>query len=130
MKYDPETHITHPELAALMGVKPSKLQAMVRHREGPRSTVLTVNGESRSCYVRANALRWAESLMDPKPASRGERVPPPAIRPLHAQGVYRPSQQMSINQARAAELYPHRLYTPVGIGNGIEHSRATSGRFE
>src|SRR5690606_570473 len=122
--------IAHSELAALLGVTLHKLRAMVRHQEGPRSTVLTVNGESRSCYVRADALQWAESLTNPKPASRGQRVPAPAIRPLHAQGVYRPSVQMSINQARAAELYPHRLYTPQGVGNGIDYGRATSGRFE
>lgn len=122
MKYDPEIHILHSELAALMGVTLHKLRAMVRHQDGPQSTVLTVNGESRSCYVRSKAIKWAESLMNPKQAIRGQRVPPPAIRPLHAQGVYRPSVQMSINQARAAQVYPHRLMTANGIGNDTQHN--------
>lgn len=45
---------------------------------------------------------------------------PAQAKPLHKQGTYRPSAQMSINQQRAAELYPHRLITPAGIGNGAE----------
>ena len=44
-------------------------------------------------------------------------VPPAKPVPLHKQGKYKPSAQMSINQQRAAELYPHRLITPTGTGN-------------
>lgn len=48
-------------------------------------------------------------------------APAAAPKLLAAHGVYRPNAQMSINQQRAAELYPHRLITPEGVGNGIEY---------
>lgn len=50
-------------------------------------------------------------------------VPPAQAKPLHKQGTYKPSPQMSINQQRAAELYPHRLITPDGVGNGIDQGQ-------
>lgn len=41
---------------------------------------------------------------------------------LAKQGAYKPSAQMRINQQRAAEVCPHSLYTPVGLGNNKEFS--------
>lgn len=49
-------------------------------------------------------------------------TPPAKARPLAKQGTYKPSAQMSINQQRAAEVYPHRLITPTGTGNYREFS--------
>lgn len=33
---------------------------------------------------------------------------------------YRTPLQLRLNQERAAKLYPHRLITPKGVGNGLE----------
>lgn len=33
---------------------------------------------------------------------------------------YRTPPQLRLNQERAAKLYPHRLITPKGVGNGTE----------
>lgn len=50
-------------------------------------------------------------------------TPPAQPRPLSKQGRYKTSAQMRINQQRAAEVYPHRLITPNGIGNGIDQGQ-------
>lgn len=56
---------------------------------------------------------------------------PAQAKPLHKQGIYNIKErqpqlsvnQLSVNQQRAAELYPHRLITPAGVGNGIDQGQ-------
>lgn len=42
-------------------------------------------------------------------------------KPTTKQREYRPSPQMQVNLQRAAKLYPHRLITQQGVGNGTEY---------
>lgn len=44
-------------------------------------------------------------------------VQPSTLRTEKRNREYKPSPQLSINQQRAAEVYPHRLITPTGTGN-------------
>lgn len=119
-QYNEVDHITHAELAALMGKEPGTLTVQMKHEGGPRilGSIELPRERGMSYYGRGEAMAWAEG--SERPEYRGEIVPARHPKPLHAQGVYRPSPALSINMARAAQLYPHRLYTPDGVGNGRE----------
>lgn len=63
-----------------------------------------------------------------KPRNREYRTSPMSDRELSAlrakagKDGYSPGPQMQINLERAAKVYPHRLYTPDGVGNNKEFS--------
>ena len=119
MKYDPTRHITHEMLADAAGMSPFGLINHVRNGSCP-PPVGKHNSRNRvrvSFYDRTEALRWAAQI---NPGPTGEIVPPSDVREFKRGKGYAPSPQLSANFARASELYPHRLYTPNGIGNGVE----------
>lgn len=127
MTYDTQKHITHAELAKHMGVVRNSLTATIKRVGGPRieGSLDIGQGQSMRYYDRAKALAWVDGLDAKTP--KKEIVPPRNLSELErlrarASGgkEYGSGPQMSINQARAAELYPNRLYTPAGIGNGLE----------
>lgn len=118
-QYNEIDHITHAELAALVGKEQGALTVQMKHEGGPRilGSIELPRERGMSYYGRGEAMAWVEGIE--RPEYRGEIVPARHPKPLHAQGVYRPSPVLSINMARAAELYPHRLITPRGIGNEV-----------
>lgn len=139
MKYDRKKHFTSDQLAILLDVPLRCVPGNLSDEDAPRVVGRTViDGKRKRLYDRSEVVAWLERQAvdpEPKPDSKtksarepdrvrepykGERVPPRAIRPLHAQGEYQPSPALSVNFARASEVYPHRLYTPAGIGNGLE----------
>ena len=139
MKYDRKKHFTSDQLAILLDVPLRCVPGNLSDEDAPRVVGRTViDGKRKRLYDRSEVVAWLErQAADPEPEParepgsaretgrvrepyKGERVPPRSIRPLHAQGEYRPSPALSVNFARAGEVYPHRLYTPAGIGNGLE----------
>lgn len=125
MTYNPIDHITHADLAEYLGTTPGMLTTRMKREGGPTilgSIRLDPNRVTRY-YGRGEASAWLEAASSPTPEHRGEIVPPRDIYALRDRPAYRPSPQMQINQQRAAELYPHRLITPDGIGNGIDHGQ-------
>lgn len=120
MRYDAEIHVTHSELAVTLGVSASQAAEIIRQESGPQSIGEAVIRRSLvAVYKRIEVDLWLASRPESHPY-KGEIVPPATPRPLHQQGTYRSSAQMRINQERTAQLYPHRLYTPDGVGNGRE----------
>lgn len=115
MNYDPARHITHEMLADAAGITSLGLINCVKNGKCP-PPVGKAPSRRRipvSFYDRTEALLWAEQ-MNP---SRADIVPPSDIREFKRNKEYTPSPQMVANLARSAELYPHRLVTPRGIGN-------------
>jgi len=120
--YNSKTHIIHTDLAAHMGTTGMRLTHLMKRIGGPTiaGSLDLPRDHTSNFYYRDAALAWAAEVDQPKAEYRGKIVPAAEIRPLHEQGTYRPSPQMRINQDRAAEVYPHRLITPDGVGNGPE----------
>ena len=56
-----------------------------------------------------------------RPQATGEIVPPSDIN-LMTREVWKPKGRLADNFARAGEVYPHRLYTPNSVGNGVERA--------
>lgn len=130
MKYDRKKHITTQQLADLLGIAAVHVPGTVSIEGAPRGLGRTVvEGKRQQLYLRSEVVEWLATKTEPAEVKeapqryKGETVPPATPRPLHKQGTYKPSAQMSINQQRAAELYPHRLITPAGVGNGIDHGQ-------
>lgn len=122
MNYDRKIHITTEQLAELMGVPAHQMAGGVRKRGGPVALGrATVNGRQQSIYCRFAAVEWVDEQRGniTEPPKR-DVVQPRQRKPLHEQGTYRPSAELSANFARAGELYSHRMITPTGIGNHRE----------
>lgn len=130
-RYDATDHITHRELAETMGIKPITLSATMRRHGSPTvlGTICIKSGQSIRFYGRGEAMAWMQDRQSKQvPKLRLEKVPPRQAVPVHEQGEYRPSDTLSANFARAAEVYSHSLITPQGRGNAREfaygHDRA------
>ncbi len=122
MKYDRKIHLTTNQLADIMGVDPSKLAGGIKKRGGPVALGRTsAMGRQQSFYCRFAATAWVDEQCAAKMlGERREKVPPRQAVPIHEQGEYRPSDTLSANFARAAEVYSHSLITPKGRGNHRE----------
>lgn len=123
MEYDKSDHITHADLARRMGVTSLTLSARIRNEGGLASVLVRRKGTEVVAYDRIDVEAWLERVERRAEPYAGEIVPAATARPLHEQGTYhtsRTSPQLSINMARAAEVYPHRLITPKSVGNGTE----------
>ncbi|NYT25374.1 hypothetical protein H0A73_17375 [Alcaligenaceae bacterium] len=124
MKYDRKHHLTTQQLADLMGIPVSNLAGSIRSPDAPLALFQAlIDGRKQSVYDRVAAVLWVDSNRPKTQRQPGAIVRPAAVRPVSEQGQYRPSPQLTINQQRAAELYPHRLITPDGVGNGIDHGQ-------
>lgn len=122
MIYDRKTHITTDQLADLLGVPTKQLSGLLlRGKGGPRALFkIRVDGREQSAYDRAEAVAWVDRRRETQSEYRGETVPPRDPSLYANRRPYQSGPQMSINQQRAAEVYPHRLITPDGVGNGRE----------
>lgn len=119
MNYDSKKHIKHGDLAAEAGITSPALTGLVKSGAAPSPVGKERIGRSvTSYYDRTEALLWAAQM---RPQATGEIVPPSDIN-LMKRRTYRHSAQMRINQTRTSELYPHRLITPYGVGNGTERA--------
>ena len=119
MNYDSMKHIKHGDLAAEAGIKSSALTGMVRSGAAPGPVGKGRIGRSvASFYDRTEALLWAAQI---RPQVTGEIVPPSDIN-LMTRETWKPKGRLADNFARASEVYPHRLYTPNGVGNGVERA--------
>lgn len=120
MNYDSKKHIKHGGLADEAGITSSALTGMVRSGAAPGPVGKERIGRSvASFYDRTEALLWAVQM---RPQATGEIVPPSDIN-LMKRETWKPKGRLADNFARAAELYPHRLITPAGVGNGIDHGQ-------
>lgn len=115
MNFDSTKHITHQMLAAAAGITSSSLSNYVKSGNCPQSAGSRKDrrGNRSSFYDRTEALLWAAQI-NPPPA--GEIVPPSDIN-LMQRGTWTPKGTLADNFARAAQVYPHRLVTPQGVGN-------------
>lgn len=122
MHYDRRIHLTSEQLADLMGVSVSHIAGGIKKYGGPVALGrATVNGRQQSIYSRPDAVEWVDAQRAAGALQRpAEKVPPREVKPLHEQGVYRPSPQLAANFLRSAELYGHRFITPEGIGNNMQ----------
>lgn len=132
MRYETKKHLSARELADLLAIRIDNLiDYLIRHNGPERLGKGAVDGRLQSIYDRAEVLTWmdkrAEKAQPDAPkVYRGEIVPPRGLTPVGEQGTYSIKErhpQMAINFARAAELYPHRLITPKGIGNGQDYGQ-------
>jgi len=121
MKYDRKHHLTTQQLADLMGIPVSNLAGSIRSPDAPRALFQAlIDGRKQSVYDRVAAVLWVDSNRTKTQRQPGAIVRPAAARPVSEQGQYRPSTQLRINLGRSAEVYPHRLITPRGVGNGVD----------
>lgn len=119
MNYDANKHIKHGGLAAEAGIRSTSLTGLVRSGKAPAPVGKERIGRSvASYYDRTEALLWAAKM---RPQATGETVPPSDIN-LMTRETWKPKGRLADNFARASEVYPHRLITPVGTGNDKEFS--------
>jgi|SRR5690625_3995457 len=115
MKSDRKIHMTKKQLSDLTGLSFDALSVRAKtDQKYPQQ--LFVNNTGDIVYDKDDALQWLEWYESTATTHTPEIVPAAKPVPLGQQGKYRPSRLMLMNQARAAELYPHTLYTPKGVG--------------
>lgn len=131
MTYDERIHMAHGELAGHLGVTGAKLASMVR--ASPRLVKLfqgCVPGldQPRPIYDRAEAIEWAKhhgvEVVEQEEVEL-EIVPPQGWNLMERKtlNIKTHNPQLSINQQRAAELYPHSIRSAgFAVGNDLAYS--------
>lgn len=118
MRYDATKHISAHDLAVMLGVTHS--QAATKARRAGVNPVgrVRAGGNLITVFDRKEATEWAQSLVVER-----TNVTPAADWNLMQRKPWTPKGRLAENFARAGEVYPHRLITPAGIGNGIDQGQ-------
>ena len=125
MKYDSRYHITADEIAERLGIPIVSVPGYLAVTEAPRVIGRRmIDGKRQRIYSRGDFEAWLGSRAPEidEEVYVGEIVPPSDVREWKRSREYTPSDALRLNEARAAELYPHRLVTPEGTGNYREYA--------
>lgn len=126
MRYDAIKHVSTREMANLLGVPIEKVSGALDTLRGPLPVgKAVVNSRVQRIYDRAAVMEWVEKRnaqskpLSVQQSSHGEIVPAASWN-LMQRKPWKPCGALTANFQRAAEVYPHSLITPKGVGNGDE----------
>src|SRR5690606_4208022 len=113
--YDATKHISAHDLGGIIGLSHQRVSAKARRAGINPVRRDYAGGNLIAVFDRKEATEWAQSLV-------GDRtnVTPAADWNLMQRKPWKPCEALTANFQRAAEVYPHSLITPKGVGNGDE----------